>query len=565
MLPKSPDRSRATRVRLPLTVAAAVSAALSPAGVTFADSLAPASINLVSAFRGNPGHTGAFSVAGPQTFVLKYTVTTDDDVNSSVAVGSDGTAYVTSKDGVVRAISASGVEVWKSAMGTDTVSSPVLTADGEQLIVGDQKGRVKAWNARTGDGAWITPRYGQVLGAVALGAEGRVWFASTEKRLIGLDRDGSLHRIVSLPADAIGSPAIGPDASIYVATADRRLRKLSPDGDQVLAIDLPYTPTTPPVVGADSAVTLGVDTEVIRIDGTNGAIAWRKSLGVRVRSMPAVGPDGAAYVGTDDGRLVAIGADGATKWTAQTGASILSAPAVDASGTVYVGSGDAILYAFDTNGIRLENYRAFDAIDSPITIGPDGTLYAGSRDNRVYAIRDGARRFTSSPADQVGGDLIRDGSTGKVYALIDGTRRWVPDPVTLSRLGLGSRVPVTATAAELAKLKVGPDLPSLTDGSLVRSSTGATYRIVDGQRMSVPDGDPTAVEAPDQVVRAVALAPANGIAIKGIDDRVYIVEDGFRRWAQSSASLDARSISWAAVHLVSDKTRDALPLGVPLP
>ena len=548
-----------------LTAATAVTAAFAPVGIAHLDTVAASPASSVTAFRGSAGHTGAFAVAGPQSFVLKYSVTADDDVNASVAVGADGTMYMASKDGVVRAISASGVEVWRSSLGTATVSAPVLTPNGERLIIGDQKGRVKAWNASTGDGAWITPRYGQVSSAVAIGAEDRIWFTSTDQRLISLNSDGTLHWTVTMPADGIGSPAIGPDNSIYVGTADQRVRKFSSDGDPLFATDLPYAPTTPPVVTANSMVTLGVNSEVIRIDGTNGAIVWRNSLGVRIRSIPAVGPDGVTYVGADDGRVVAIGNDGATVWTAHTGGTVLSSPAIDSTGTIYVGSGDAILYAFDRTGARIASYRAFDAIDSPITLGPDGTLYAGSRDNRLYALRDNSRRFTSSPADRVGGDLVRDASSGKVYAMIDGSRRWIPDPITLGRLGLGSRLPNTVSASDIAKIPLGADLPPLTDGAVIRSSTGAVYRIVDGQRTWVPEGDANAVDAPDQVIRTVSIALANGAAFKGSDDRVYVVENGSRRWAQSADALRARGVSWAAVHLVTDDYRDSLPLGVPLP
>ena len=73
------------------------------------------------------------------------------------------------------------------------------------------------------------------------------------------------------------------------------------------------------------------------------------------------------------------------------------------------------------------------------------------------------------------------------------------------------------------------------------------------------------MDAPDQVIRTVSIALANGAAFKGSDDRVYVVENGSRRWAQSADALRARGVSWAAVHLVTDDYRDSLPLGVPLP
>jgi hypothetical protein len=60
------------------------------------------------------------------------------------------------------------------------------------------------------------------------------------------------------------------------------------------------------------------------------------------------------------------------------------------------------------------------------------------------------------------------------------------------------------------------------------------------------------------------LVVSNGAAIKGTDDRVYVVENGFRRWVESAVALRAMGISWSAVHLVTDAYRDSVPVGLPI-
>ncbi len=537
---------------------------LSLGSITQADALPVTDRLSFTAFRGGSGQSGAFPVAGPRTLSLAWQVSADDDVVAPVAVGADGTVYAVSKSGVLQAISSSGAEKWSSRMGAASLGSPVLNAEGTLVIVGDQLGRVKAWNTSDGSGAWITPRFGQVLGAVTIAKSGTIWFLANGARLIALKPDGSVDRTVTMPADGVGSVAIAPDRTLFVATVDGQLRRFGHDGDQMYATPLPYAPTTAPAVGPDSAVTVAVDTEVIKVDGSNGAILWRKSLGVRMRSMPAVSADGTTIIGVDDGRVVAITADGTTAWTVKTGATVQSAPAVDANGNVYIGSGDATLYAFDATGKRLSTFRALDAIDSAVTIGPDGTAYAGSKDNRLYAFRDVVRHFASSPADRIGGDVVRDVSSGKAFVLIDGKRRWVPDPITFARLGLGSRMPVPLAETDLARLPLGPDLPTLTDGSIVRSSTGATYAIAGGVRQWLPDGDAGAVDAPDQVIRMIPVAINDGALVKGADDRVYLVENGARRWVTSPYAFTSRGFAWSAVHLVANEARDSVPVGEPL-
>ncbi|MSQ43014.1 MAG: hypothetical protein EXR45_02210 [Chloroflexi bacterium] len=544
-------------------MALAISSVLNGASIASADTgVAPQALTGVLGYRGSSQHTGQYAVVGPQSLKLDWYVAGADDVNASVAIRADGTIYTVSTDGVLRASSSSGTELWTSQLGTRSYGAPVLTEDGDRIILGDQKGRVRAWNAGDGSGVWVSANYGQVLGAVSIGKNSLIWFIANNKRLVALKPDGTEATVVSLPADGVGTPAISLDGTVVIATIDGRVRRFSPTGDPTSwETALPASPTTSVVIGPDGNLYVGATTEMVAIAADSPAVLWRKSIGTPIRSEPAVGSDGSVYFGADDGKVYGISADGQTRWSDQTGAPVVSSPAIDAEGNVYIGSGDSIVYGYTSSGKRIATFRAFDAVNSPVVIGPNGNLFVGSRDNRMYALRDNTRNFASSPADRIGGDLIRDPATGMVYVIINGKRSHVPDPVTLARLGVGSRVPINATPEELAKVPVSTPIPALTDGSIISSSTGAVYRVSNGERVPMPEGAVNAIAAPDQVIRTVPLSVADGRIVKGTDERAYVIENGSRHWLTTAAALSRLGKSWSDVHLVTDSVLKGLFAG----
>ncbi len=544
-------------------VALAISSGLAGASLASADTgISPQTFTGVLGYRGSSQHAGQFSVTGPQSLKVDWYVAGVDDVNAPVAIRADGTIYTVSTDGVLRALSSSGTELWTSQLGTRSYGAPVLTADGDMVILGDQMGRVRAWNAADGSGVWVSASYGQVLGAVTIGKNNLIWFIANNNRLVALKPDGTEETVVSLPADGVGTPAITLGGDVVIATVDGRVRRFSPTGDpSSWETALPAPPTTSVVVGPTGNLYVGATTEMVAIAADSPAILWRKSIGTPIRSEPAVGSDGSVYFGADDGKVYGIGPDGQTRWSDQTGAPVVSSPAIDAQGNVYIGSGDSIVYGYSISGKRIATFRAFDAVNSPVVIGPNGDLFVGSRDNRMYALRDNTRNFASSPADRIGGDLIRDPSTGMVYVIINGKRSHVPDPITLARLGAGSRVPINANPEELAKVPVSTPIPALTDGSIISSSTGAVYRITNGQREPMPEGSANAVTAPDQVIRTLPLAVADGRVVKGTDERAYFIENGSRRWIATVAAFSRLGKAWSDVHLVTDSLLKGLQAG----
>ena len=374
-------------------------------------------------------------------------------------------------------------------------------------------------------------------------------------------------------SDRRSSPAIDVSGDVIWGSADQHLRRSTTNGDPIWDVVLDGPITTAPAIGADGTLFTGAGASLLAIDGSSGAVKWRVGIGANVTAAPAIGADGSVYTGAENGILQANAADGTTKWQVQTGGAVRSSPAIGGDGTIYFGSGDAIVYSVDASGQRLGTFRALDSVQAGIAIGPNGLVYAGSRDNRLYALRENARRFSESPPDRLGGDLVRDPLTGRVFVIADGQRRYIPDPTTQLLLGLAGPAPLVLTGPEMTRYPEGPALPTLANGAIVQASNGPIYVIVDGKRMwirSLADfasggyrwEQVTSVE--DRMGRSIPLRPEEGLLVKGGGDRVFLVSGGRKQWISTAEAFVARGYDWSQVHFVTEATLQLLPEGTPI-
>ena len=527
-------------------------------------------------FHGDGRHAGLGAAAGPRSLALAWYASGTTDVDGSAAIDAQGRVYYAHVDGTLRALHPDGGERWvykdTGRQVTTIYGTPVIGQDG-RIIVGDTRGRLRAFNADDGTIAWTVANLGSIRGPAAVGLDGMIYVGSDARQLYAFDGDGNEKFRLAAAGDIAAAPAIGPGGDVYWGASDGRLRRMNALGSVNWDVTLGGPILSSPAIGPDGTVYAGAGADVVAVDGASGAVKWRHGSGGEVWTTPAIGPDGTVYVGSDSGVFRAIGPSGAVKWEVQTGGAIRSSAAVGPDGVVYFGSGDANVYAVDADGRRLSTYRALDAVHGAVAMGPTGLIYAGSRDNRLYALKDSARPFSQSPPDRLGGDLLRDPQTGKVYVLVDGLRRHIPDPTTQLLLGLAGPLPINATGAELFRYPEGAPLPALAEGSLVRAANGPIYVIRDGKRVwirSLADFEAggyhweTVIVAEDRLVRSLPLALEDGTLVHGTDERVYVVEGGQRRWITSEAVLGARGYTWSMVHFVTDGAVRAVPEGAPV-
>ena len=172
----------------------------------------------------DPQHTGRSPYTGPETPGTKWKFGTGDYVDSSPAIGVDGTVYVGSHDHYLYAIHPDGSLKWKYETGGIVNSSPAIGSDGTVYVTsGDHylyaihsEGSLK-WKYEYEMEEWWRP---VPYSSPAIGPDGTVYVGSGDGHLYAIHPDGLLKWKYEA-FDAIWScPGIGPDGTIYVGSAD---------------------------------------------------------------------------------------------------------------------------------------------------------------------------------------------------------------------------------------------------------------------------------------------------------------------------------------------------------
>ena len=110
-------------------------------------------------------------------------------MNSSPAIGSDGTVYVGSQDNKLYAINGkTGVKLWEFETGGFVRSSPAIGSDGK-VYVGSWDLKLYALNGKTGEKLWEFATGSFVSSSPAIGSDGTVYVGSSDKKLYAIKTD----------------------------------------------------------------------------------------------------------------------------------------------------------------------------------------------------------------------------------------------------------------------------------------------------------------------------------------------------------------------------------------
>lgn len=181
------------------------------------------------------GHVYAINPNGS----LKWDFKALGDVESSAAIGADGTIYIGSKypdyaylggdrtdlteigsntTGYLYAIDPDdGTCLWYTDLYGHVKSSPAIGADGT-IYVGSDKEDVFAVNPTTGAIAWQYPTRGPVRSSPAIAADGTIYIGSADGNLYRLNPDGTLRHLLEADGMVTSSPTIRADGTLYFAT-----------------------------------------------------------------------------------------------------------------------------------------------------------------------------------------------------------------------------------------------------------------------------------------------------------------------------------------------------------
>jgi len=310
----------------------------------------------------------------PETGQEIWRFMTNGEIRSSPAVGPDGTIYFGSEDGSLYAVSPNGSKKWAFNFGDFIFSSPAISSDGKIIYIGSSNNSIYAISAASGTYKWKYTTGDKIISSPAIGHDGIepvVYVGSLDRHVYALAaNDGTLKWAFETQAEVYGSPAVSADGRIYVGECK-----------------------------TGSAEEYNFKLFCINVDGSNN---WEMAAGTGFYGSPAIGPEGNIYIGSWDGYLYSINAIGTTmNWSVRTSppADINSSPAIGIVNSkdpiVYVGSKDGNFYAFQSPEYEDPNRSDWvfktndDILYASPTIDSNGTIYFGSRDNCLYAVNPG--------------------------------------------------------------------------------------------------------------------------------------------------------------------------------
>ncbi len=260
---------------------------------------------------------------------VKWRFRTGNHIDSSPAIGSDGTIYFGDWNGWVHALNPDGTLKWQYLTGDIITASPAIGPNGS-IYIGSQDDNLYAFNPN-GTVKWTFHTGGWVRVSPCIGDDGTVYCVSLDNYLYAIRPDGTMKWRFNVGAGT--NPTIGPDGTIYAGW--NTLYAINPDG--TLKWSLPL----------------------------NGAMEG---------STPCTSHEGIIYFGTTSNKVYAVNPDGTIRWENNFSWS-QSPAAIGEDGTLYIGS-SSYLRAFGLGPLHAEaNGPYIGAATVPIQLS--GTVFGG--------------------------------------------------------------------------------------------------------------------------------------------------------------------------------------------
>lgn len=340
-------------------------------------------------FRFDAENSGRCEVSACVTGHLNWRVQTQGYVESSAAMGGDGTAYIGSSDGSLYAVASNGNVRWSYKTGGGIDSSPAIGAYGEiyfgsydQYLYCLQPSGTLEWKYRAEGMIWSSP---------VVASDGVIYFGCQDGYFYALKPDGSLKWRYQAGAAVWSSPAIGSDGTIYFACGDGKLYAVTSEGSLKWTYQTGTAADSSPAF-TDGVIYFGSGDGYFYAINADGTLRWKLWTGNLVDSSAAIASDGTIYVGTGgagtSGTLRAISSSGTQLWCLNITGGVRSSPAIDANGNIYVGTAGGEIRAIKPDGSTLWTYNIGQSVLSSPAIGGEGQVVVGSDDGCIYCFKD---------------------------------------------------------------------------------------------------------------------------------------------------------------------------------
>jgi len=239
-----------------------------------------------------------------------YAIGNDGDVSGSAVIAPSGTIIMAgSFNGIVHALAPSnGALLWKHPSGNNIAySSPALATDGT-IYVGTTRGYLRAID-EDGELKWQTLTPGRIrYGPPVVASDGTIYIGSTEG-LHAIAPNGDLLWTFETEGRVAAAPALASDGTIYVGSLGRAggtlaaLHALEPDGDEIWRYEPAGSRNSfrgSPIVDGDGNIYVTSGEKLISVDDS-GNLRWQFEVESRRQfpANPAIGADGTLYFAGD--------------------------------------------------------------------------------------------------------------------------------------------------------------------------------------------------------------------------------------------------------------------------
>lgn len=265
----------------------------------------------------------------------------------SPAIGPDGSVYARGGDGSLYALRADGRRRWTTDIGAPPAKlgpAPLVGPD-RYVYLGSYQSSLVYLVQPGGFFQWAYNAHARILGGVAVGAGGLVYFGSADGKLRAVDRELVEQWVVELGDPVVSAPALSLDGKAFVLTG-------------------------------------GAAPALVAVDRT-GRKLWSVApcwSGGAPLIWPAVAVDGGAQVGN-----CAVGPDGRVRWAAAVSGPGVTPAALDGDGNAYFGSGSTIT-SVGPDGSPRWSFAGEGEVRPP-SLGPFGQVAFSTRSpDRLYLL-----------------------------------------------------------------------------------------------------------------------------------------------------------------------------------
>lgn len=309
-------------------------------------------------------------------------------IQSSPAIGNDGTIYFGADNGIFYALTPEGKKKWEFVTSGAIVSTPAISAEGtiyvasiDRIIYALNPDGTEKWRLMPGSGLVSSP---------AIAPDGTIYIGSVFNKFFAISPDGFRKWDFPATGNIVSSPAVDEKGNVYFGCMDTNFYAVNTNGAAIWVFKTADKINSSPAFDSEGNIYFGgFDRSIYALD-RNGKLLWEFKTEGAVRSSPIIDADGTIYIGSDDGKIYAIDKNGKKKWDFPTKDWVRSTPVISSAGTIYFGSYDGAFYAIGTNGNLIWSYQTDGHISSSPIIGQNNVVYFGSWDKNFYAFKSDA-------------------------------------------------------------------------------------------------------------------------------------------------------------------------------